>query len=197
MGDLICVGIDAGFRKTGLSAFALTKTGDEIIAATTIQSDQDESGSVVHEDVKACWSLLKGINEFLSVHKPVGIFVELPNGGAQGARAHRCMGIVTGLIVTLMHERGGAFEFYAPVDVEKALGVYLTSADKKARGLKKGQSTAAKKESLKQCVIKEWPLFNGWPERESLAEDAYDSAAAFMCGRANNDLYKRIRGRLK
>jgi hypothetical protein len=42
-------------------------------------------------------------------------------------------------------------------------------------------------------VRSEWPLFDGWPETEGRAEDAYDSAAAFLCGRKVNQLYRRLK----
>ena len=48
--------------------------------------------------------------------------VELPPGGAKGARANRCMGLVVGLVVAMMAERGIHSAYYSPDDVRRALG---------------------------------------------------------------------------
>ena len=64
----------------------------------------------------------------------------------------------------------------------------------KELGLKKGEATKWKKERIEEAVRTEWPEFDGWPAQKGLAEDSYDAAAAFMCGRREGDcLYRRLR----
>ena len=189
-----CVGADVGFRKTGLTAFLMLPEGDRLVEAVTIESTvRSAVASCIDGDLQAVWSLLSGIGDFLTKYHPVAVFAELPHGGSQGARAGRCMGLATGMFASLSVFREEAFELFSPLEVETALGIRVEPVKRGAPKHKKGEGTKLKKERLKNIVLAAWPSFKGWPEKVALAEDAYDSAGAFLCGRSRNDLYGRVR----
>lgn len=213
------LGMDIGGTKTGLTLFEMKKGGDQLVVARTVVANvlpvrgteakrrkrARKSGkeikkrssaaevSVIHSDVARCSDLVNGIHEFVVEHQPSGIFIEMPSGGGKDARAHRLMGGATYMITAILTYEDLPFEMFSPTDVEKSIGIYVSSKEVKARGLSTYQAQRWKKERLREVVLKEWPLFNGWPSTEGIAEDAYDSAAAFMCGRNANKLYARLR----
>jgi len=188
------IGLDAGFRKTGVALFHMEKDYDELVFADTVLSDHDTSGTKLYEDVRACWTLYERLESIIDAHDPDGLFVEMPHGGGQGARAHRCMGMATALLSTLIRNSRVESELYDPTDVEKSLGVYITHKQAKERGITgKGALGKWKKERLRECVQREFPLFSDWPKSKGKAEDAYDAAAAFLSARTSSELYKRLK----
>lgn len=191
---VIGMGLDLGFRKTGMTVFNVTPEADLLIYAETLTSDHHRGWVVGLDDVQACFALTEKLHHALATYKPDGIFVEIPTGGGQSARATRCMSLATGVLVPVFfYNNKCAFEMYLPVDVEKTLGVYLTTEQKKKHKLKKGELGKWKKKRLRDLVMAEWPEFRGWPLTSELAEDSYDSAAAFLTGRAKNGLYKTLK----
>lgn len=182
----IFMGLDIGFRKTGVAVFSTTKEKDELIFATTVQGVREELGSTMEEDIFAVLSQFRVLDSLIKEHQPCAIFMELPHGGAQSSRAARCMGLATSMAAGLMFMNLPTigFELFIPNDVEKAIGIWLSRSDAKDRGLKKGELTKWKKQRSKEAVVKAFPDFKGWPKTIALAEDAYDAAAAFMAGRA-------------
>lgn len=192
MPEILAAGMDVGYRCTGLTLFELNKE-DLLLEACSICPKPTKDGSAVLKDVTDCYALLDGMRTILRKWKPKAVFVELPSGGAQSSRAARCMGMATALVLPFLQYEDFGFELYAPNEVETELGIHLNPGEAKKLGLKKGEMTKWKKARAKTLVEKEWPDFKGWPERAALAEDAYDSAAAFLCGRARNRLYKRLR----
>lgn len=197
MDKLVMMGLDAGYAKTGITVFHVTVHGDFLVAAKTLQKQGSEAEYALQRDILAIYSMADLLEDVLNEFKPVAVFVELPSGGAQSARACRCMSLATGTVVTLLrYHKDIAYELYDPMSVEKALGIWLNPKDKKGAGIKKGQLRAWKKERIKETVIQEWPEFTAWPKTKAAAEDAYDSAAAFMCGRVQNDLYRRLSQKL-
>lgn len=187
------MGVDMGFRCTGLTLFELELERDVLKEARAVCPKVSKQSSTVLRDVEDCFSLLDGIRTAIQDWKPQGIFVELPHGGAQSSRAARCMGMATALIIPILQYEDLGFELYAPGEVEMALGIKLTRDEAKRLGLNKGESTKWKKARVRAIVDKEWPDFKGWPEKAGVAEDSYDSAAAFLCGRAKSRMYARLR----
>lgn len=197
MADIYVAGIDVGFIKTGMTVFRLGQRTDTLVQATTLESEFKKSGisgQSATDDVRAVFNTLNKLDIMFDLKRIRGAFVEIPHGGAQSSRAARCMGIATGWITALMHYKATVgFEFYNPIEVEKVLGIHLLPSQAKLLGLKKGESTKYKKERIKNLVQSEFPRFKGWPATERLAEDSYDSAAAFLCGRTKNCLYRRLK----
>lgn len=197
MPDIFVAGVDVGFIKTGMTVFRLGQRTDTLVYAETLESEFEKShipGQSAEDDVRAVLRILVKIDRILSKYHISGAFVEIPHGGAQSSRAARCMGIATGWITALMYYRENVgYEFYNPIEVEKTLGIHLLPSQAKNLGLKKGESTKYKKERIKGLVESTFPKFRGWPAKAALAEDSYDSAAAFLCGRTKNQLYKRLK----
>lgn len=188
------VGMDVGFRKTGLTVFRLGPRTDTLIKAITLESEFERTKNPAAEDDFVCvLNILPKIDEILDHYNARGLFAEIPHGGGQGARALRCMGLATGWAAALLHYRNIAFEFFTPGQVEKQIGIYMGPNEVKALGLKKGEATKYKKERIQQVVMAAFPSFTHWPKRKELAEDSYDSAAAFLCGRGKNALYARLK----
>ena len=191
------MGLDAGYAKTGITVFHVTKRGDFLVEARTLSKQDSEAERAMERDILAIYSMADQLDAVLSEFMPVALFAELPHGGAQSARACRCMSLATATVVTLLrYHKDVAYELYDPMTVEKTLGIWLNPKDKEGAGIKKGQLRAWKKERIRETVIREWPEFSAWPKTKATAEDAYDSAAAFMCGRETNDLYHHFRARL-
>jgi hypothetical protein len=222
MQTVIAFGIDIGATKTGITVFRLGKLEDELIEAVTVEANvipikgteakrrkrlrskgkevkkKASLGevSVINSDVSRCWDLVSGIRELIIKYSPRGIFVEMPSGGGQDARAHRLMGGATFMIATILAYEDISFEMFSPTDVEKSLGIFVTSKEVKERGLTSSQARSWKKYRMETVAKAFWPDFKAWPKTAELAEDAYDSAGAFICGVGANNLYARLKEKL-
>ena len=217
-GNIVSVnvaGIDAGFVHTGWAIVRMHSPeggepgGDELLEVGVLKSVSCEpsspapgyslclSDSVVYSDAGLCVRLMDGLCRLLKKWDVKAAFVELPSGGSQGARAGRCMGMSTALVVTLLrmfqYYKIGPIhnEIYAPSDVEKALGIHLSAGD--ARGMKKGARAKWKKERMREAAMRGFPAFEGWPEVKNDTQDAFDAVAAFLCGKKRNMLYADLR----
>lgn len=191
-------GLDVGFIKTGMTVFRLVDQGtDTLVHACTLESGFEKSGisgQSAMDDINAARNVLQQIDHCIDTFNVRAVFAEIPHGGAQSSRAARCMGIATGWIAAMeRYNPDIEFELYTPVEVEKTLGIHLLPSQAQQLGLKKGESTKYKKERIKNLVESIFPDFHGWPDRPKLAEDSYDSAAAFLCGRAKNKLYRAMK----
>lgn len=192
-------GIDVGFRKTGITVFRIDRDPDELVFATTVGTDfkpSKKAGSVAFDDVMAVQHMFRCVEDVLIDWEVEATFIEIPSGGAQSARAARCMALATGYIASLTYKHPKILHaFYLPREVEKKLGIYLGRIEAKALGFKSGELTKYKKERMRDLVLAAFPEFDGWPKQKALAEDAYDSAAAFLCGRVTDVHYREIKQR--
>lgn len=195
---VLMLAMDVGFSKTGTALFEIGVEQDILIRAETFMNELDKSiGSVVHQDYLASATLFQKLLKYALGSHISGLIAELPGGGAQGARANRCMGIATGMFASLTCILGSTpFEFYSPNQVERALGIELKAGD--AKGMKKGMKTKWKKARMRSTVLEEFHQFDEWPRTVELAEDSYDAAAAFMASRlmGENSLYWRLKRRV-
>jgi len=188
------VGIDSGLRKTGVALFAVHPEEDVLLEADTLVHSKGAASEQMRNDVMACWSMYTNLENFLIKHKPQALFIEMPHGGGKSARAHRCMGMTTAVIASLVKISTIEHELFTPTDVEKALGIYVTNNQARELGIPKGQTGKYKKARLKDIVLGEFRDFDGWPKAAFKAEDAYDAAAAFLAARERgSDLYMKLR----
>jgi len=188
---------DVGFSKTGTALFEIGPEKDTLLKVFTYQNGLDKRiGSVVHQDYQAVTTMFGDLHTAALVANVSGIVAELPSGGAQGARANRCMGIATGMFACLTYVFPHIpFEIYTPHEVEVALGIALKAGD--AKGMKKGDKTAWKKSRMQAMVLDDQPAFRGWPTQKYLAEDSYDAAAAFLASRrTKNGIYWKLKNRV-
>lgn len=177
-------GVDAGFRKLGLSLVVADRAGERLVAAETVDNAAEE-GSTMQSDVRCCFILGESLSEFIRKQKPDAIFIEMPGGGGQGARAHRCMGLATGVVTEVLRVSGVQFQVYSPGRVEELLGIKAKRGDKE---FTKAGMRAWKKSRLEERVMAAFPDFTGWPSTLRLKEDAVDSVAAILAGKAEGKL---------
>ena len=180
----VVMGMDLGFRKTGTTVFNVSEAGSyKLMAADTLTYDPIKGLSVMAQDLSDSQTMYTMLTDKITAYEPRNICVEVPHGGGQSARALRCMSLITGVLASIMTENPSIrFHLFSPGTVEKALGIHLGRNEAKAKGLTKGKLGAWKKQRIKDYVLREFSYFKGWPETKALAEDAYDSAAAFLCG---------------
>jgi Holliday junction resolvasome RuvABC endonuclease subunit len=185
------MGMDVGFRKTGLAVFHLHAHADSLIAAETIQVSHAEYPDPLHMDIDSCWNLFSSVEDRLKQYKPEALFIEMPHGGSQQARANRCMSMATAVIVCLIKSLAIRYEVFTPTEVEKALGIYLTAKHARLLEIPKGKTGKYKKEKQKLIAKQYFPTFDKWPETKELAEDSYDAVCAFLAARARDtQLYR-------
>jgi len=217
----IVIAFDAGFRKLGVFVVEILPKGDRPCLAFTVVNKEKKkpepvgglrwrkapdatggSSRVAKEDFEQCMlqldiALDKIPEKYLQ--QLAGVMVELPSGGAQGARANRCMGMATGLfaglVKVLMERLGQALtcELFLPTEIEPLLGIER-HVEKGAPKANKAAARKEKKERARALVLAEWPQFTGWPKTSTTAEDAYDAAATFLASRKKpNGLYAMLR----
>lgn len=118
--------IDAGFTHTGMSLFKVNGGKFILQSAHTVvteKSNKKKQIRVADDDAERTKIIIKGMNDFIKDYEGGKIMaaVELPHGGARGARALRTMGIVTGAIVTYLEMKGWPAEYVTPTDVKIAI----------------------------------------------------------------------------
>jgi len=128
--------IDAGFVATGISLFKVN--GGKFVftgcmTSVTKKSDKKKQVRVADDDSERIKKIIIDIDEFIKPyeHQRIMAAVELPTGGAQGARANRTMGMITGAMVTYLRMKGWPAEYVTPNDVKVAVtGNRKASKDK-------------------------------------------------------------------
>lgn len=118
---MIVVGIDAGFAATGLVAIDLAENRVTASACVRTQKTAAKRGlRVADDDAQRCAVLAERIEAFLIAYKPQAVIVELPHGGAQGARANRAMGMATGMIAAVLVLSDHPVEWVTPAAGKRA-----------------------------------------------------------------------------
>lgn len=178
------IGVDLGFRSTGLVAATPTRAQpgykiDEVLCVKTEKANKKLGLFVAHDDVTQCQALFRDVMAFFAKHDPVAAVAELPTAGAKGARANRGMGIATGMIGAVAESIGIPFVWVMPVDSKKLLC---------------GKKNASKDEMM-DTIIGMFPDV-GWPKAKNRLEHVADAAAALLVGRTSN-IYKMILERIE
>lgn len=156
------LGIDAGFAATGL----VVVEGRRVLEWDVIRTERTPAKRgvrVADDDAERCATLAQRLDQAIRSWAPAGAVVELPTGGAQGARANRAMGMATGIIVSVLELRAIPAEWVTPQMVKKAAA---------------GRRDAAK-EHVKEAVRRrfEWA---SWPAYAWQEEHVADAAAAIL-----------------
>lgn len=117
-------GVDLGFRVTGVALADITPQGALVAAGAycvkTAQDPGKKSMFVSHQDADCAEHLAKHLVELLNQPAIQLVCVELPHGGAKGARANRCMGIATGVMASVRMVLKRSMEYYTPRDTRIA-----------------------------------------------------------------------------
>lgn len=123
------LGIDAGFATMGAVIVELSDVGDgdpasrQILFAETCRTEptpRKRGVRVADDDAERCQELARFLIDTIRSHQPAGAVVELPSGGAQGARANRAMGMATGVVVAVLEMTELPAEWVTPGDVKVA-----------------------------------------------------------------------------
>jgi Holliday junction resolvasome RuvABC endonuclease subunit len=172
--------IDAGFVSTGLSIF-LVENGKLIfnncLTIQTKKSEKKKSVRVADDDSERIKNIIIGINEFIDPYLNHSLMaaVELPTGGAQGARANRTMGMITGSIVTYLEIMGWPTEYVSPNDVKIA----VTGSRK------------ASKDEIMEKIKKEFINFEYlFPKTKSKFEHIADSIGCAVHIKRHSEMFK-------
>ena len=192
----VVMGMDAGYRKLGLSVFRSSAEIDVLLEADTVENPPSKDNDyVMQEDILGCWKLATGLDRLLIKYHPDAVFIEMPHGGGQGARAHRCMGMVTGVMTSVFYQHQGIyFKMFSPREVEESLGIKAKPGEGKGS---KGAKRAEKKKRIQEIVLASYPDFKGWPHTKRLLEDAADSVAAVLAARSSGEIAKLFEKEVK
>lgn len=186
MGALV-LGIDAGFTATGLVLVELRRESDVVVSAwviRTVPTAKKRGVRVADDDAERCMALARSIVEWVpaEVRSHGACVVELPSGGAQGARPNRAMGMATGMIAATVALQNWPTLWVTPDAVKRAAtGRSKASKEEVAEAVgKRLEWVAAVAESVRRRPA---------VEREHL----FDAAGAFLAGR-DDALIQALRG---
>jgi Holliday junction resolvasome RuvABC endonuclease subunit len=144
------IGIDAGFRNVGMVAFNSQLDIIDFCYIETKPFGKKYNVYVSTQDIFRVRKIVREMREFYESVVSVGedtvlVSCELSTGGSQGARANRCMGMATAIMVTFLEIYGALTVWPTPGDVKKVLT---------------GNKNAAKK-IVQEAVIRKYPQFIG------------------------------------
>lgn len=170
----VVVGIDAGFAATGLVAvhigpFSLCVVAVEVVR--TQPSDRKRGVRVADDDAERATRLFEGTASFLQRMDADGAVVELPTGGAQGARANRAMGIATGAVCGAVRAASVPAEWVTPRAVKlAACGNAVATKEAVARAC---------------CALLDWKAVSAVVESlpTTVSEHLWDAAGAVLAAR--------------
>lgn len=165
--------VDVGFVATGVALMAREGAGWRAAMVACISAPPDPRKRkllVAHQDAARVAHIARRLRDIVRNYGVKRIVVELPHGGAQGARANRCMGMATAMIVALAECEGLAAEYYTPMDTR-------TAAVPGARKVSKDEVAAA--------MSKRWPGVVPQAPRE-VREAVADALATFAAAESGN-----------
>lgn len=161
------MGIDAGFQAMGV----VVVDGRKIRFADTCltqRATKKRGVRVADDDADRCRQLARFLLDVIKGWQPVGAVIELPSGGAQGARANRAMGMATGIVVAVLEATKVPAEWVTPQAVKKA-------ATGKQSGSKSDVQVAVR--SAFDWDSSKW---GPWPKTKNKAEHVADAAATIL-----------------
>jgi Holliday junction resolvasome RuvABC endonuclease subunit len=160
--------IDAGLQGMGI---VIAEDGTVIYcgANRTKKAPAKKGLRVADDDADRCQQHARFLLRVITMYRPQGAIVELPSGGAQGARANRAMGMATGIVVTALEAAGLPVEWVTPADVKDA-----AAGDKAAS---KGDVQKGVRERLKWSTNAELVIAQSYKNE---LEHIYDAAGALL-----------------
>ena len=184
--------IDAGFANTGVALLSIPDFKIQSVKVIVTKKDTKKKNlRVSNDDVRRVKETLNGLhNTFPILHNIFGsgrLFgvVEIPHGGAKGARANRTMGMATATAVSFFEIHSIPFEDIPPGDIKKQVaGKFNASKDAVREGVRnyfRGQLDEFDK--AMSCL----------PER--LWEHVYDALGASFWFKENSEFYKIVKNR--
>lgn len=172
------LGIDAGFAAMGLACIDVDEK--RVVAAETIRTERSTRKRgirVADDDAERCQTLASVLDDFYRTHEPHLVVVELPTGGAQGARANRAMGMATGVVAAWVALHAIPAEWVTPGEVKRA-----------AAG-RKDATKAQVEEAVLEAFV--WP--ENWGMRPTVEREHQADAAAAVMAVLDSSLLRAIR----
>lgn len=128
------IGIDAGFTSVG---WVIRKIGDNKYikygVITTQPNHKKRKIRIADDDVERIKHITRELTDVyqknIGIYDEIMVVAEMPTGGSIGARANRCMGIATAIIVTFFEMYNHPIEVVQPSDV-KYIATKSVSASK-------------------------------------------------------------------
>lgn len=179
------LGIDAGFAKMGAVIVELSDVGDgdpaprQILFAETCRTEptpRKRGVRVADDDAERCQKLARFLLDIICTHNPAGAVVELPSGGAKGARSNRAMGMATGVVVAVLEMAELPVEWVTPGDVKKA------ATDRRD----------ASKEAVQEAVREAFDWGDCWPTKPEWAQEHVADAAAAVLAAEGGTLIRAL-----
>lgn len=143
---------------------------DRIIHAATCRTERNAGKRglrVADDDADRAQQLARFLLATIREWRPAGAVVELPSGGAQGARANRAMGMATGVVTAILEATGLAAEWVTPQGVKKASAGKKDASKGDVAGAVGGKFTWA-------CDL---------PRSKAEQEHIFDAAGALLAAR--------------
>jgi len=152
--------IDIGFASTGMAVLCVHQDGRaELHDARCLHTKPEHKKRgiyVSHDDTRRGREITRGIWEYLMLNDCKGIVVELPSGGAQGAKANRAMGIATGVMAALPTIIKMPVEYITPAESRKAaIGACTAPAGQNIKELVIDAMAKKYGAALKQLPVKD------------------------------------------
>lgn len=123
------IGVDAGFRNTGLALFEIKK-GKTIFVSGIVVETKKKSGKrknvrVADDDVEGVKKITQDLKTFIRQYVDSDSMliaaVEYPHGGSKSARAIRTMALVTGCVAAYFEIYGIPVQHVTPAEVKEAI----------------------------------------------------------------------------
>lgn len=131
------VGVDVGFRASGLTIFDFSSGKLKIVDSLLIQTQKNSKKKNVRvsdEDVECIKKITSDIDSFFNKHnlkKSICLVgAEYPHGGAIVSRAARTMAMATAVFATYFQLNGITVECVSPGDVKMAISNSATATKK-------------------------------------------------------------------
>jgi len=195
--------IDVGFAASGMAVFDISKSPAELlhVACSRPKKDTKKHHYVADSDVDRVRRMTSDIKHVVDTYNICLFIVELPSGGAQGARANRCMGIATGMIATLVEMYGIGVDWRTPGETRKAGlgegGMFLLENVKRKKGdVKTKKEKSDNKKNIKDRVMENMERM--YPELSSVTvkadkEHIADAVATYESAKDGN-LIRALKG---
>lgn len=140
------LGIDVGFANLGICAFEFREERNPLLVKVdVIRTKPDKTKQNLRktdDDLTRAHSTWLALEQFYyeqglyATGKSTIAAVEMPHGGAQGARANRLMGMASTLVAGWLWSHAIPFEHYSPGDIKKfTTGTFKGSKEAVQRGL--------------------------------------------------------------
>lgn len=181
------LGVDAGFRNTGLALFEINRGKTQFVDGTVIttkkKAGKKKNVRVADDDVetikKITSDLQTFIKKFVRSNDVMLVGIEYPHGGAKGARPIRTMAMITGCLATYFELTRYPVQHVTPSEVKEAIT----------------KKTSATKEEIILRVMRIIGERHKIKIRDTKLEHFCDAVGAALWVKKYSDIYKIFIGR--